>query len=235
MVLLVLAAILAGTLTTISGFGGGVLLLLAVTAAEGARPALAISALALLVANAHRLWMYRAHIGARVTAPILIGIVPGSFVGAYLATAIPDPVVHAIMLAVVALSLARAWFGWAWKPSRRALTSSAAIVGVLAGGAGGAGFLIGPVILAAGERGRRYLAAVAVSSVAMNTARMIGYGAGGLVTAHVLAVASLLAAALLVGNLIGDRIRDGVPDAWQTRIELGAPVVCVALALGGLS
>lgn len=231
---LLVIAVLAGMLTTVSGFGGGLLLLLAVTALEGAREALAATALALLCANAHRIWMYRKDIRAEVTVPLLAGLVPGSLLGALLVAAIPEWLVHAAMIAVVALSVARAWTGWEWKPRRRVLALSGFVVGVLAGSAGGAGFLVGPVVLAAGVVGKRYLATTAVSAVAMHVARIVGYGAGGLMTADVLEMAAVLAPALVVGNLLGNRVRDWIPESWQRRVELGAPVVCVALALAGL-
>lgn len=235
MLLLLAVAVVAGALTTISGFGGGILLVLAVAAIAGAKPALAATAVALLVANLHRMWLYRAHVERRVTVPLLAGVIPGALAGALLAAWIPELAVHLVMLAVVGLSLARTWLGWAWTPGPHVLRASGAVVGVLAGAAGGAGFLIGPIVLAAGLVGRRYLATIAIAAVSMHVARIVGYGAGGLLTGEVLAMAAGLTPALLVGNLIGHRLRDRIPEAWQRRIEVGAPVACVAVALAGLT
>ena len=234
MTILVAVAVFAGALTTISGFGGGILLLLAVTAFVGAKAALAATAMALLVANLHRIHLYRGDIGPRVTVPLLLGIVPGSLGGALIASWIPDLVVHAVMLAVVALSLVRVWFGWEWRPRRRAIVASGFIVGVLAGSAGGAGFLVGPIVLAAGLIGRPYLGTVAVAAVAMHVGRIVGYGVGGLLTTEIVRLAAVMAPALLIGNLLGNHLRDRIPDTWQRRIEVAAPVVCVALAIAGL-
>lgn len=231
---LAVVAVFAGMLTTVSGFGGGLLLLLAVTMLEGARAALAATAVALLCANAHRIWMYRAEVRAELTVPLLIGLVPGSLLGALLAAAIPETVVHATMIAVVGVSVARAWAGWAWRPRRRTLAASGLVIGVLAGSAGGAGFLVGPLVLAAGASGRRYLATTAIAAVSMHVARIIGYGAGGMMTGEVLRMAAVLAPALVVGNLAGNLVRDHIPSTWQRRVEVGMPAVCVALALAGL-
>jgi len=235
LVVVLVASVLAGALTTVSGFGGGVLLVLVVTAYAGAKASLAATAIALLVANSHRIWLYRRDVGSRVTVPLLIGIVPGSFAGALIAASIPEWLVRVVMLAVVLGGVAKAWFGWEWRPGSRMIVTAGLVVGVLAGAAGGAGFLMGPVILAAGLSGRPYLATVACGAVAMHVARIVGYGTGGLMTAEVLRLAALLAPALLVGNLLGDRSRDRIPAIWQHRIEWGAPVVCVALALAGVS
>jgi uncharacterized membrane protein YfcA len=234
LVALVVAAVSAGVLTTISGFGGGLVLLVAVAALEGPKTALAATAIGLLVANAHRIWLYRRHIHAEVTVPLLVGVVPGAFVGALLAALVPASLIQIAMLGMIGLGLARAWFGWAWRPGRETVGISGAIVGVLGGSAGGVGNLLGPIVLAAGLTGRRYLGTLAVTVVAMYVARIVGYGAGGLMTREVLLVAALLTPALLVGNLLGDWLRDLVSDLWQRRIEVGAAVLCVAHALAGL-
>ena len=120
--LLIPIAVVAGTVTTISGMGGGLLLLLVVTLISGAKQALAATALALLFGNLHRVWMYRRELGARVTVPLLLGLAPGSFVGALAAAWIPEQAVHVVMVGVVALSLARAWAGWTWRLPASALT-----------------------------------------------------------------------------------------------------------------
>jgi uncharacterized membrane protein YfcA len=232
--LLLAVAVFAGALTTVSGFGGGLILLLVMSVLIGAKAALAATAMALLCANLHRIWMYRQVIGRRVTVPLLLGLLPGSFLGAVAAAWIPERVVHAAMILVVGMSVTRAWLGWKWTLPASALTASGFVIGILAGSAGGAGFLIGPVVLAAGLSGRPYLGAVAVSAVAMHIARIAGYGTGGLISVEIVQYAAVLAPALLVGNLLGDRLRHWIPDVWQQRIELGAPAVCVVLALAGI-
>src|SRR5262245_6741864 len=129
MVLLALVAVLAGGLTTISGFGGGILLLLACTALLGAKPALAVTSIVLLAGNIHRVWLYRADVRAPVTVPLLVGLVPGSLLGGLTAAAIPERAVHGIMIAVVGASLLHAWRGWSWRPGPRALFGAALVVG----------------------------------------------------------------------------------------------------------
>ena len=233
-VALSLVAVVAGALTTITGFGGGLVLLLAATAIEGPLPALGATALALLAANAHRVWLYRANVNARITGVMGRGLAAGALLGAWFVSAIPPRAVHAIMVMVVGFGVVHACARWQWRPRPRTLSISAALVGVLASGAGGAGFLIGPLVLATGLAGRDYLATVAASSLAMHVARVIGYGLTGVLTLHVAWLGLVLAPALFLGNLLGDRLHRRVPDAWQRRLELGAPVVCIALALAGI-
>jgi hypothetical protein len=108
------------------------------------------------------------------------------------------------------------------------------VIGALTATAGGAGMLLGPLLLSAGLEGRRYLGTVAAAAVVMHSTRIIGYTAGGLVDAAMLRQSAVLAVAVVVGNLCGDAIRGLLSGRTQRVIELGAPVVSVALAIGAM-
>ncbi len=53
----------------------------------------------------------------------------------------------------------------------------------------------------------------------MHISRTIGYGAGGLVGADTFLWAGYLAVALVIGNLIGKRLRSRLPDLLRTGLE----------------
>jgi hypothetical protein len=109
---------LAGALTTISGFGGRILLLLAVTAFRA--PAGARRHRGGAPGGVHRIWLW-GDVGARVTVPLLVGLVPGADRRADRAS-IPETVVHVVM-SVVSSSLARLVARWV-KPGGRTLGAS---------------------------------------------------------------------------------------------------------------
>ena len=92
-----------------------------------------------------------------------------------------------------------------------------------------------PLLLATGLRGAVYVATGAASAVALHVGRIAGYGLGGLVTRETLAASLVLAAAILLGNGVGQRVRGRLDPRLSTRIEFGVLIVCVALALAGLS
>src|SRR5690242_15015921 len=87
--LLVLMGLVAGVLTTIAGQGGGLLLLLACTAALGPHQALAVTAPALLFGNLHRAVMLRAHAHRPTALRMIAGALPGALVGGMLAGIVP--------------------------------------------------------------------------------------------------------------------------------------------------
>lgn len=225
---------LAGAVTTLSGLGGGLLLVTALTALWGPHLALPVSALALLVGNLHRLSLYRGHLRADLVRPLLVGLVPGSAVGAVLVSGIPAGVLRGAMVGLVAMSLARARAGATWRFPAAALAPVGGAVGVLAGAAGGAAVLTGPLVMSTGVHGDEYLATMSMTAVAMHLSRTAGYGAGGLIGATTIGWAALLAGALMLGNLLGRVVRRQVGQRTQTALEYGAMIAAAGLALVGI-
>jgi uncharacterized membrane protein YfcA len=224
----------AGALTTVSGMGGGLLAVFVLSVAIGPKAALVVSAAALLVGNAHRMWLYRADVDTAVARRLLIGLVPGTLVGAWLAAGMSDEVIQIVMVVAAFASLARVVSGAKWTLPPKSLTPAAALVGFFAATAGGAAALLGPVMLSSGLTGRRYLAVTAVGAMAMHTVRIIGYGAAGLWHPSYLPLIGALAASILVGNLVGRRLRDVVSERAGNALEVATPCVCAVLALAGI-
>jgi uncharacterized membrane protein YfcA len=224
----------AGFLTTVSGLGGGLMLVIALSALWGPHVALPTTALALLVGNLHRLSLFRQHLRTEIAWPLLVGLVPGSTLGAFLVAGMPAAAIHVVMLSLVGFALARALLGWQWQLPRYALAPAGGAVGVMAGTSGGAAVLTSPLLMASGLRGDEYLATVALAAAAMHVSRTIGYGAGGLVGAATFAWAGVLAVCLVAGNLIGKRVRSRLPDRLRTGLEYGILAACAGLSLIGV-
>jgi uncharacterized protein len=235
MALLALLGVTAGALTTISGFGGGLMLVLVLTFFHGPLAALVISTPALFIGNLHRMALYRREIAWATAVPLLTGVIPGSIVGALLAVRVPAAFLNAVMCAMTALALIRVLTGWSWSLPVRWLLPLGAAIGLLAATAGGAGLLLGPLLLSAGLSGSPYLATMSLTAVAMHGARMTAYTASGLFTVDNLLGAALLAIALIAGNLLGDLARRRMSAPSLRIAEYLAPVACALMALAGLS
>ncbi len=224
----------AGALTTVSGMGGGLLMVFVLSLVMGPKAALVVSAAALLVGNLHRVWLYRVDVDRPVVRRLLIGLVPGTLVGAWLAGGLSDNVIRVVMVVAALAALARAVSGVRWTLPGASLTPAAAVVGFFAATAGGAAAMLGPMMLSSGLSGQRYLAVTGVGATAMHTVRIGGYGAVGLWHAAYLPLVAALAASVLVGNLIGRRLRDVVPERAGSALEVITPVVCAGLAVAGI-
>lgn len=226
---------LAGGLTTVAGMGGGVLLVLALSLATSPVEALAFTSPALLVGNLHRLALGRHAVDRQIAAPFVVGALPGSLIGGLLAVAVPPALLQALLVVTTGLALARALGWWSFRPRASALVPAGAAIGAAAATTGSAGVLVAPLMHAAGLTGARYVATTAAAAVAMHIGRILGYGAGGHVTAATLTGAAWLAAAILAGNAAGERLRPHLSPKTSTYLELGVLLVCVALALAGLT
>lgn len=231
--MIALLGILAGLLTTVAGLGGGVLLVLALSALSSPQDALAATAPALLVGNLHRAWLYRAALDRRTARTFAEGALPGSLLGGWVAALLPTWALSTLMVGGVGLALLRS-LGWikADVPDG-ALRPVAAGIGALAATSGGAAGLAGGLLLARGLRGEVYVATSSIAAVSLHLGRMTAYASAGLFTAELLTQAGILAATIGLGNLLGLRLRAQIPKVITERAEVGALAVACGLAVLG--
>jgi uncharacterized membrane protein YfcA len=224
----------AGVLSTLAGLGGGMLLLMTLAAWLDPRSALAMTTPAMLAANLHRLWLFRAHFDRKVGGVFLLGAFPGALVGSFVAVALPEWALAWVLLAVSLVAAARG-LGWLkWAPGPRALAPAGFGVGALAA-AGGAGILVSPVLLAAGVRGDAFIGTASAAACAIHIARILGYGTGGLLDEGTLTASALLAVGLLAGNLVGHRTRGWFGERGMERLTYAVLAVVVVLAIAGVA
>lgn len=234
LVTLVGLGLAGGVLTTIAGMGGGLFLVLAISIFQGPLAALAITSPALLLSNAHRAFLFRTHIARDVVARFAWGAIPAGIVGGVLAARLPPVAVQGAMLGLALFAVGRSLGVIRYAPSARLFVPLSALVGVLAAAAGGAGFLVGPLLIALGLSGSGYIATTAVCAVLLHGARIVGYRAGGILTSEFLIASLALFVGLAIGNLAGKRMRGFLTPKLEQKIELGALLVCTALGLLGV-
>jgi uncharacterized membrane protein YfcA len=226
--------LVAGVLTTVAGMGGGMLLVASLVALRGPHVALAITTPALFASNGHRAWMFRKVLSLRTAGAFALGAVPAAALVGFFVPAVPGWALAGILVFATLLTLARSagWIRLAPKPG--AITAAGAGIGALAATAGGAGALTGPLFLSAGLTGAEYVGTVALAAVALHAGRLLGYGTGGLLRTDLAAPMLVLVVGLVAGNLAGKRLRDRVDAELEKRVEVGALLVCTALAIVGV-
>ncbi len=226
--------LVAGVLTTIAGMGGGLLLVVVLSAWQGPHFALAVTTPALLVANVHRAWLFRRDVNTQVAKAFALGAIPGAFVAGWLVPRLPEIVLQIVLVGATLLTLARA-IGWVrLSPGRGAITTGGAGIGVLCATAGGAGVLTAPLFLSAGLSGAAYVGTVALGAVSLHLGRVLGYGAGGLFALSFVTPMLLLTVGIVAGNFAGKGLRKSLDAQTEARVEMGALVLCTALSLLGL-
>lgn len=232
---LVFFGFLGGVLTSMAGLGGGILLLLGLSAVWTPAVALATTAPAMLLSNLHRLWMLRTEVDRSIAKGFALGAIPGSFAGGLLVAKTPEVVLRWLMVAMTVLAMGRALNLYEWRPRAGAMVPAGVGIGAISATVGGAGLLVGPLFLSAGLTGKRFVATIAAGAVALHVGRVVAYGLGGLVTRETLTYAAVLTGSLMLGNVAGLAIRDRVLDDTRAqRLEFGALFVCVGLSLFGV-
>lgn len=234
--ILLIVGLFAGMFTTIAGLGGGILLLLGLSLYWPPAVALATTAPAMLISNLHRLWLLRTDVDRLTAKGFALGAIPGSFVGGLLVSRMPDAVIRWLMVVMTLFAVGRALKLYEWKPRAWAMIPAGAGIGAISATVGGAGLLVGPLFIAAGLTGRRFVATIAAAAVSLHVGRVVAYGLGGLVTPETLLRAGTLTLSLMVGNVVGLRYRDRIlkDDTQSQKVEIGALVVCVVLSLVGV-
>jgi uncharacterized protein len=224
----------AGTLTTLAGLGGGLMLLLGLSHLVGPMPALALSAVPLLAGNIHRSYLFRDELDWRRALAFCLGAAPAATLVGWWLTGVPSIVLRVAMLALTAMALLDALGLWRWRPPTLALTPAGVAIGGLTATAGGGGILTAPLLMASGLRGEAFIATGSAIAATMHLSRFIGYGAGGAVDPTMFGLAGALALAVVGGNLIGKRLRRRVPPGAGDRLQRAVLLVCVTLALLGM-
>lgn len=243
---LALLGVLAGALTTLAGLGGGVMLTLALALVWDPQRALAVAAPALLFGNLHRLVLFRRFVEWRPLVPFLTGAVPGALLGGLVAVALPEAILRVVLVAAVALAVARElvqraetpppslrWL--AWTPSGAAIVPVTFGAGLLTATGGAGALLLSPLLLACGFRAERFVVGASTVAVSIHLARISAYGLGGLVDASVIVDAAVVGGAILAGNLVGKQVRARLDERRNTQITYGVMVACVLLSVVGVS
>lgn len=223
-IMLLGVGLLAGVLTTIAGMGGGLFLLAVLGARTDPHTALAWVTPALLLGNLHRSWIYRAEVDRGVARRVLLAAGPPSLLAALGVELLPALLLRVLLVGVAALGVVALLLPRPAQLPRAAQAALAALGGLVSATSGGAGVMLGPVLLSAGLRARAYVASMAVVAVALHLTRLLAFGLNGRMDAQALGSGLALALAVMAGNRLGD----GLLPRLGARTEDGLQ----ALALG---
>ena len=226
--------VVAGLLSTVAGLGGGMLLVLAVSLIRDPQYALAITTPGLLLSNLHRFAIYRRALDRKIGGMFMLGAFPGALVASLFTIALPNVVLRVLLAVVTLLALTRAIGWWKWAPGPRSLAPAGLATGAIGASSGG-GVMIAPILLAAGLHGDAVVATASLSAVVIHVGRILGYGFTGLMGTETLLQSAFLAASLVLGNLLGQRMRGRIAERTGDWLTYGTMVVCVVIAIAGLS
>ena len=228
---------MAGSIvSTLIGFGAGMVLTISLALMVSPLAALSVASVALLSGSVHRVLLFRHALRAGDASRWAVGIAVGSVFGGMLVHHLPEWLLRAaFVVAAVAALLPRPTLDGGWKPRWQLLLPAGGAIGFIGAGTAGVGPLASSTLLGTGHFGERYIALMSVTGIALNAGRIVGYGSSGVLELAWLWTSISAALGLLLGNLVGRRIRHRLPAFRLSQLERAVPWLCLALALFGLA
>jgi len=224
--------LLAGVITTLTGQGGGLFLLLALSALVGPHRALALSTAALFVGNVHRFVAHRRKVVWPVATPLMITSLAGALLGGAFAARAPEWFLKSAIVSMTAIALVRRARGTkASTITRFGLWGGGLFVGVLTGTSGGAGFMLAPLTMSAGLTGEPYMATQSAAAVMIHLGRIVAYGASGMYAQRDTEVVVVLTVGILAGNVLAARARRYLSDEIVSRGEVVVLLACAIVSV----
>ncbi len=206
-------AFIASTISGVTGFGGAVLMLPALVAAYGARPAVVILTIAQAVGNGSRAFFGRHAIDWKVAGLFVLGAVPsaiaGSVIFADLSVVWLERLLGIFLLATVVYRHTafhrRAMALWGFVPVGVAFGFLSAILGSV-------GPFVAPWFLSYGLLKTAYVATEAVGALCMHATKALAYRNLGLISAQSALIGLALSPAMIAGSYVGRNIVERLPE-----------------------
>lgn len=234
-IVIALLGLAGGLVSTLFGFGGGMILAIALALTVSPLAALAVASLALLTGSIHRVVLFKHGLRLGDAHRWGLGIAVGSILGGMLAHHVPDYMLRAAFVVAAALALLpRRDPSTAPRAHTSLLVPAGGAIGFIGAGTAGVGPLASSTLVATGHVGDRYIALMSLTGVALNLGRIVGYGASGALEVGLLWASSSAAVGLFAGNALGKRVRHHVDPRHVERFERIIPWACLGLALLGL-
>lgn len=228
------AAFALALLSAVAGFGGGVLLLPVFTVLFGLRAAVPILTLTQLSSNGSRVWLNRRELRWPLIGWFALGAVPCAVAGGLLLVHAPlAPLKRTLGALLIGVVVWRRLQRGPRRPADPAFTVVGAASGLGSALLGSVGPLTAPFFLAAGLTRAAYIGTEATSALTMHLTKIATYGAGDLLTAHVLLYGAALTPATLLGAGLGKKIVGRLTDrVFVVLVEIGLLAAGTLFVLG---
>jgi uncharacterized membrane protein YfcA len=203
------------------------------TALFGLRVAVPVLTLAQVASNASRVWLNRRDLRWSLIGWFAVGAVPSALAGAFLLAQAPAAGLQRLLGGF--LLVAVVWRRVGPRPRRPPARSFAAIGAASGLGSallGSVGPLTAPFFLACGLTRAAYIGTEAAGALTMHLSKLVGYGAGNLLSSTVLAYGAALTPATLAGAWVGRRIVGRTSErVFVVLVEVGLVAAAVVLLL----
>jgi uncharacterized membrane protein YfcA len=228
---LALAALFAGAIASVTGFGIGSILTPLVSVAVGMKVAVAMVAIPHLLATALRFWLLREHVDRLVLLHFGALSAIGGVAGALLHSFANSPILSAVFAMLLIFAGVSELTGKSdeMRFGGRTAWFAGALSGLLGGLVGNQGGIRSAALLGFNVKRHTFVATATAIGLIVDAARMPVYLASQL---HDLLAMwptiLILIVGVVVGTMIGEKVLRSIPDHWFRHI-----ISLCLLALGG--
>lgn len=229
--------LLAGFLTTVAGVGGGLALIAALSGFTPLDPkeVIGLTAPVLLLSNAQRAWLFRAHIERPVVGWFLLGAGPCVVAAAASLPRLPARAIQVgiavLLLSFVAERVLRRSSPPAVTVPLRGFVGVGAASGALSATVGGSGPFSAPFFNGYGLARHRFVGTNASANAVQHLLKTAVFAVVGVLTVPVLPVAALAAITSMIGNKLGELVLDRISERMFVNLLLVALTVAAVRLL----
>jgi uncharacterized protein len=236
--LLFLAAVLAGAIASLAGFGIGSVLTPLLALSVGAKEAVIAVSIPHLVATALRFWSLRSRIDTHVLKHFGFSSAAGGLLGALLGSRFGSPALAYVLGGLLVFAGLTGLTGIAKKMrfGKRAAWLGGALSGMLGGLVGNQGGVRSAALLGFNLAPRTFVATATAIALIVDGARMPVYFFTSPETVRRLALwIALMTLGGAIGTLAGARVLSRIPEIWFRRLVSLLILALGAVMLSGLA
>ena len=213
--LILIGTVLVGSIVGgVAGFGTGLILLPVLAWTLGARAAVPVLTVTMVLGNLSRLWWSRYETDLRVVKRYLLGAIPATVLGAVVYAVAPTDWLSRLMgiFLLGAVPLRRLLSSQNFRVRLVHFPFLGAAIGFLSSLVVATGPVLAPFFLAYGLRRGAFIATESVCAFAMHVTRGLTLASYSLLSREMVAIGLTLGSTMFLGSWIGRRILDRMSD-----------------------
>ena len=220
-----LGGFVGGTITSIVGFGGGLVLVALMSTVFSPHDVVALTAPVLMLGNFHRVWLFRRDLDRHVLNWFVIGAIPATLLGAVLLPQLPANGLRFAMGLFLVLFVLKEAATFDRVRSTSLPTPMLAVAGFANGAVsatiGGGGPLSAPFLHAYGLVRGAFIVTESAGSFVIQALKTVVFAVTGLLTLSHLPASVVAIVSISIGNRLGQQILRRVCDRLFQRLLLG--------------
>jgi uncharacterized membrane protein YfcA len=225
--LVALSALVIGTVHTISGMAGGMMLSIVLTPILGITRVVPVLSVALMIGATSRLWVFRHLVDWRIFRAVMITGIPGIVIGAGIYNLLSQQAVAAVLgIFLIAAIIARHTIEQSrFHIEARGFSILGLVVGLVSGTTVGGGLLLVPFFLGAGLTGERFVAIIGAIGFTLNAIKVLTFSSLSVLDLETIVIGCVAGLCVVPGTYLGYWIVKKTPVRIHTAVVEGLVVV----------